>query len=162
MLPGRRAKSFWEAAQQVFLERVYCDATIRDICKRAEVNIALVNYHFGDKFGRSFDPAATWLHNPSRCDMSKARCRPCSNSACAGSDVCAQQHAQSGSAFDKFLQQERLRLTPAMEYPIALRSPTSILSSIAQRSKHIVSGLVIRCSRVEVVSVNNPMTALRR
>ena len=38
-----------EAAIEVFLEKGYAAATIRDICARAEANVAGVNYHFGSK-----------------------------------------------------------------------------------------------------------------
>jgi AcrR family transcriptional regulator len=38
-----------EAAQQAFAARGFDGATVRDICRRAGVNIAGINYHFGGK-----------------------------------------------------------------------------------------------------------------
>jgi len=37
------------AAGEVFIEKGYRDATVGEICSRADANIAAVNYHFGSK-----------------------------------------------------------------------------------------------------------------
>lgn len=40
-----------EAAREVFSQRGFQGATVREICRRAEANGAAVNYHFGSKDG---------------------------------------------------------------------------------------------------------------
>jgi AcrR family transcriptional regulator len=54
-----------EAAGAVFAHKGFRNATIRDICQRAQANLAAVNYYFGDK-GRLYAAVLDYAHTCAR------------------------------------------------------------------------------------------------
>lgn len=48
-LPHDTRERLLEVAREVFSEEGFQGATVREICRRAEVNLAAVNYHFNSK-----------------------------------------------------------------------------------------------------------------
>jgi len=60
-MPDQVHERLLEAAEQVFADKGFKAASIRDICKIAKANIAAVNYHFGDK-ERLYIEAVKYAH----------------------------------------------------------------------------------------------------
>jgi AcrR family transcriptional regulator len=60
-MPDPVQERLLEAAEQVFAEKGFKAASVRDICKLANANIAAVNYHFGDK-ERLYIEAVKYAH----------------------------------------------------------------------------------------------------
>src|SRR5258708_6151886 len=54
-------KRLLEAAERVFADKGYKAASVREICKQAGVNIAGINYYFGDK-ERLYIEAVKYAH----------------------------------------------------------------------------------------------------
>lgn len=49
------------AASEVFCDKGFAHTTIRDICAAADVNVAAVNYHFGDKKQLYLQVLSQWM-----------------------------------------------------------------------------------------------------
>lgn len=67
-LPESTRSRLLTAAREVFSEQGFQGATVREICRRAEVNLAAVNYHFSNKqalfaAALDFEPLHALRHN---------------------------------------------------------------------------------------------------
>jgi TetR/AcrR family transcriptional regulator, regulator of cefoperazone and chloramphenicol sensitivity len=69
-LPTR--EKLLDAAGEVFAERGYYKATIREICRRAKANVAAVNYTFGDKLGLYTEVLRTSVKAPEMAKVTEA------------------------------------------------------------------------------------------
>ena len=77
-LQGSTRDRLLAAARAVFSEHGFQGATVRDICRRAEVNLAAVNYHFSGKealfvAALNFEPLHALKNNVASESCAKAR-----------------------------------------------------------------------------------------
>lgn len=122
-----------ESATQVFVERGYYAATVRDICKRAELNIAMVNYHFGDKLCL-YTEVLESTSLAFRPELFRHINDPDTDPTVLLQELVAmflRNMRQTANAFDILMQQERLRPTPAMQYLVETSMRPAYLASCA-------------------------------
>lgn len=115
-----------EAAGEVFAEKGYRAATIRDIIKRAKANIAAVNYHFGDKEKLY---AATFRHARKACTAAF----PMFDPAQAGASPRERLHTYVRSLFLRMLDTGR----PAWQWKLMAREmiePTPVLDEMVEET----------------------------
>lgn len=108
------------AAQQVFADVGFYDATVREICKRAGVSVALVNYHFGGKLQLYIEVLRRALPRASRLDTLDGADDPHVDALRLLRDVVSAllPESKDGNVWEILMHHERRRPTPALEFII--------------------------------------------
>ena len=133
-----------EAAGQVFAERGYEAATVRDICSRAAVNVAAVNYHFRDKFGLYTEVLKSAMLDPHAQSVAAGIAQPLSDPKAALQQIVLQwfeRSRESGrrSWLARIMSHEIAQPTPALDRVVEAMEPQ-------YRRFQMLVGQVIHCS----------------
>ncbi len=141
-----------DAAGEVFADAGFRAATVRDICAKAEANVAAVNYHFGDKEGL-YQEVVAYAHG---CAMAT---HP------PPADVARLTPAEQLTAFVRaFLARLLDAGRPAWHGRLMARElvePTAALDRIVRDSIRAQSELLMGIVRA-VAGVPLPLTSVRR
>ncbi len=118
--PEETREKLLAAAQAVFVEVGFYDATVREICRRAGVNLALINYHFKDKLGLYTEVLknATMTSKLVMLDRANDPDADPVDLLLGLITVMIRNMSRTDHAFDILMRQERLRPTPAMAFHI--------------------------------------------